>query len=587
MTLQKVVGEAEKVFPQEMDGYFLGQVHSVQEKIEHLANDYRISVLKRMIPLNHEHLDPKHPKFHKLPDDLIVSIKRDGGYNALYYDDQTEPHSLFINQGGRAIYNLPVNKIFEHVLDQINENVEPLKKLLTSFNKKTVFKSSETIHDLIIAGEMFANIQKPGDRPRVFDYLKLLRNPENKKDLENLHYEVFDVLSMNDVDLLDLSYEYRIQLCSFLFPRIKGKENFPIKVVEYQMNVKARDLQELYEKWVVKEHHEGLVIRTKYNMAYKVKPRFDIDAVIIGFSEMLQEDLIEGKEAISSILTAVMRNDGTYQELARVGGGLTQVQREQFHALLKDDIIPSDYKATMPDGRAYHFVRPKQVIQIIYSDILDETASGQPIEKMALQFDNDTYKIIRSVPFVALISPRYEILRTEVNSNLYPSLEFANVKTPTYYDVNIKQITDLVPIPTFDRLKAEQELPESEIFLRLVFKSKWAGVESVKKFLLVSTNKHELDPTYPNFLLYYADYQYYRSVPLLQDVYPFNSLDKALKQLNFLFLRPDNPGEGFLNTTEDGIKRSIILPPHDFYLHSDIEKKLSNSLDEVIKTNLL
>jgi hypothetical protein len=281
---------------------------------------------------------------------------------------------------------------------------------------------------------------------------------------------------------------------------------------------------------------------------------------------------------------AVMRDDGTYQEVAHVGGGFSEKQRIDFYNLLKDDIVESDYKATKRDGRAFHFIIPKYVIQLIYSDIITEGASGTTINKVALRFDDNTWKMIQAVPFVSIISPQFELLRSEVDNNLYSSLEYANIKSATHYDVNINQISSIVPIESPKTVEAQKELPSVTILLKLVFEGKWGGVESAKKILFWETNKHEIDPSYPRYIIYLTDYSYTRSNPLEQEIYPFNSLEKAIRHINFLFKRPDNPSEGLLDNKQEALKRSLLKPPYKLEINQKIEDLLKVHLDNVIKS---
>jgi hypothetical protein len=581
------MGVAEKDFESIFEGYWLGTVHSANKNIEHLTDDYKFSVLKRMIPLNPEYLDSKNPNFHRLPNDLIVSVKRDGGYHTLYYDMKGTPESVLCNSpGGRIIYNLPVNKEIQKRIKDINTRyLTELRNILRKYNKLQIFAQKKRIETIVLAGELFANVKKINDRPRVFDYIKLTRNPESINDLNKIHYDVFDIISINEVNLLDISYEYRIDLVDWFFPRVfKGKDEPKAKVVEHKTGVKSEEVLELYKKWVINEYNEGIVIRTKYNMSYKVKPRFDIDAVIIGFTEMLQEEKINDQDAINSLMVAVMRDDGTYQEVAHVGGGFSEKQRIDFYNLLKDDIVESDYKATKRDGRAFHFIIPKYVIQLIYSDIITEGASGTTINKVALRFDDNTWKMIQAVPFVSIISPQFELLRSEVDNNLYSSLEYANIKSATHYDVNINQISSIVPIESPKTVEAQKELPSVTILLKLVFEGKWGGVESAKKILFWETNKHEIDPSYPRYIIYLTDYSYTRSNPLEQEIYPFNSLEKAIRHINFLFKRPDNPSEGLLDNKQEALKRSLLKPPYKLEINQKIEDLLKVHLDNVIKS---
>jgi len=573
----------EKEFDASFEGYWLGTTHSAIKKIKNTTDDYKLKVLKRLIPLNPEYLDQEHPKFQKLSNDLVVTIKRDGGYYTFYYDKRSKPESIFTNSpGGRAIYNLPVGKELNNNIDEINTKlIDKLKSQLKRIGKEEVFQDEEEIVSIVLAGELFANIKNKGDRPRVFDLIKHLRNPDSLEDLEKIHYDIFDIISINKVEMTNLPYELRIRLIDNLFPR-EDDDAPKAKVIKYKKDVKAEQLQEIFKEWVIEDHHEGLVIRNKYNLSFKVKPQFDVDAVIIGFSELLAEKRIGGEEGISSLLVAVMRDDGTYQELAHVGGGFNEEQRVDFYKLLIDDVVESSYRATKRDGRAYHFVKPKYVVQIIYTDIIEETASGRTIYHMALKYENDKWESIQSLPFISIISPRFELLRSEVDLEHYPSLEFANVKKPVNYEVNISQITSLVPIEIPKTLEAKT-LPNITMIFELVFEGKWSGVLSAKKILFWATNKHDIDPMYPKYVVYFADYNYTRATPLTQDIYPFNSLEKAINHINWIFKRPDNANKGLLDNKGTRLKGSIIAKPHKFNVNDEYKPQIVKGLDPTIR----
>ena len=582
----KIVGSPEKTFNNSFGDYWLGKVQSVNRGIIRIANDYKVNQLKKMRPLKPRALNPRSKKYIKFEDGLVVTVKKDGEFNLFYYDDDAEPISVFCNTpNGRARYNLPVNNEIHRKIEKINndkENFEKFHIFLRNLLKKNVFnRNSMAINKLVLAGELHANIKKESSRPRVSDFLKISRNPQNFEDLEKIHYDIFDILSINDVDIQVLPYEIRLKIINSLFPRTI--EENKVKIIKNEVNVKGKKAHEIFNQWVEVENEEGIVILDKYNKAFKVKKVHEIDAVIIGFVEMLKEKRIRGFDSISALLVALMRNDGSYQVLAIVGGGFEEDQRIDFYKLLKDDVVRSKYKETNREGRAFRFVKPKYVIELRYLDMISKDYEGNPRLKMALEFVNDEWTIKRVVPFISLISPYYKILRTEINKEDLPTLEFANPKSPIYEDVKIDQVFDIANIESPRAISEIQELQQSEMLFKVFYNVKWGGVDSAKKILIWKTNKEEIDKTYPKYVVYYADYSYMRAKPLEQQIYPFNSLTKAIKHLNFIYKRPDNPQKGFFDAkTQTTLKKSIQNPPHKIYVHNDIKELLKQELESEV-----
>lgn len=581
MKMQKIVGPLEKSFDR-YGNYWIGKVQSANKEIIHITNDYKKNQLKKMKALNPHFLKPGSRKFIHFEDGLVVSVKKDGEFNLLYYDVDEEPLSIFCNSpNGRAKYSLPVSREIHQKIEDINndkESIEKLRLLLISYLEKDVFKTnSMKIKKLVLAGELHANVVKASDRPRISDFIKLSRTPQSLEDLEHIHYDIFDILSINDVNLQILPNEYRFKIIEALFPR---NEEMKVKTIQHKLNVKGKKVHEIFNQWVEQENQEGLVVHDKFNRSFKVKKVHTIDAVVIGFVEMLKEKRIRGFEAVSALLLALMREDGSYQVLAIAGGGLAEDQRIDFHKLLKNDVVKSKYKETNREGRAFRFVKPKYVVEIRYLDMITEDYDGNPKYKMALEFQNNEWYVNRAAPFVALINPYYKILRTEVNNEDYPSLEFANPKTATYEDLKVDQIFNIVDLESPRSISEFQELPQSNILFRVVYNVSWGGVNSAKKILIWSTNKSEIDKSFPKYIVYYADYSHLRSKPLDQQIYPFNSLNKAVKHLNFIYKRPDNPTKGFFDAkTKTTLKKSIKTPPHSILVHDSVKDILKQELE--------
>ncbi len=595
---EKITGTYEKRFDGNYGNYWLGKTQSANKLIINETNNYKKKQLKTMKSLNPRILNPRSRRYINFEDGLIVTVKRDGEFNTCYYDIKNEPGSIFCNSPrGRARYNLPVNREIHSKIKKINSEAISIKKIrniLGTNISEFSDKDFEKIDRIFIAGELFVNVTKKTTRPRVSDFLAISKNPKSREDLENVYYDVFDIISINGINVLNLSYEFRLAIIDILFPREKKKikgdsEGNKVKVIPYEKEVQGKTAHLLYNQWVEQENQEGIVIHDIFKKVYKVKKVHTIDAIIIGFSEMLKEKRIRGFDAVSALLVALMRSDGTYQILTRVGGGIEEDQRIDLYKLLKDDIVKSKYKETNREGRAFRFVKPKYIIQLKYLDIISEDFEGRSKLRMALEFKDNLWTIKRVVPFVSLINPYFNTMRSEIDKELYPTLEYENPKQPIYEDVKIDQIFDVAPIDSPRIISdIDEEMSKIKILLRIVFQVKWGGVSSAKKILLWETNKHEVDNAFPRYIVYTGDYSYKRSKPLDQSIYPFTSLEKAIKHLNYIFKRPDNKNKGFLDTkTQTTLKKSIKTPPYDLFIDDDIKRKMEESLEEPMKDLIL
>ncbi len=582
---KKTIKPAEKEYGQEMGHYWMGPTFSVHKKIQVLTDRYKQNYLKKMFSIDPSELKLKSRRFRDLPDDLVVSVKRDGGYYLYYYDVNSEPLSIFCNSpNARALYNLPASREIEENIARVNESgLFEFKNALKNLTGRNFFEVQENIWSIVLTGELFANIIKENDRPRVFDLITLMRNPVSMKDVDAINYDIFDILSINGMEVLDFPYDKRLKIAELLFP---PEDGLKANIIEHEKEVKHGDIIKLFGKWVEKQNHEGLVIRTKFGDLYKVKNVFDLDAVIIGYVEMAREKTLGGERAVSSVLLALMRSDGTFQELCRMGGGFTYEQRVELFHLIKDDIVESTFHAAKGDGRAYHFVRPKHVVQIKYMDLVTEGILGEPIRRMAIKFEDDKWTPIRSVPFVSVISPRYDVMRSAIDNEKYPSLAYVNPKDVTYQDLKIEQVLDLVPIDTPATVQELEDLPQSKILFKVVFQGKWAGVLSAEKIILWATNKHEFNTSYPNYVVYHGSYSHTRSKPLVLNVYPFISLDKAIFHINWIFKRPDNPIKGFFDKTGTKLKKSLVAKPYKLEVEEAFKPLLLKGLENEIESLL-
>ena len=121
-------------------------------------------------------------------------------------------------------------------------------------------------------------------RNRVHHVFKILRNPKSADDLDKLGLAVFDIIELD---------EKPVPACADVFDFLdkcfgKGKLSH---IAEFRVLETLDAVKDLFEKWVVGDGSEGLVVRHDQAGWFKLKVRHNIDAAIIGFSEVLLEKL--------------------------------------------------------------------------------------------------------------------------------------------------------------------------------------------------------------------------------------------------------------------------------------------------------
>lgn len=437
------------------------------------VQEYRRRASSRLKPLDLEGLSKEIS-----PGDYHVSRKVDGEFTVLVYRDG---HAFSINPGGTIRVGLP----------WIEEAAKLLKKAKVS--------------EAMIAGELY--VDRKDRRPRVHDVSTVARQPQSKDDLQSLKFAVFDVISKDRAPLVG-GFEATWQQIQQWFA--KGKSVHPVEAV------KAADeaaINKLFSKWVEDEGAEGLVIRSDTSGQFKVKPRHTLDAVVIGFTEAIDDR----QGMLHDLLLAVMRSDGTLQVLSHVGGGFTEEQRRELLSDLRDLAVDSDYAEINSDHVAYQMVRPEVVVEISCLDLISSSTRGAPINRMVLDFSRNgstKYRVVRRLPLVSVISPVF--LRCREDKRVNPQ------------DVRVQQVGDLVEVPLIDRDAREISRPASQILYREVYTKKLKGETMVRKFVMWATNKSTDSDEYPAYVIHYTDFSPNRQSPFSREIRVSNSKEQIL-----------------------------------------------------------
>jgi hypothetical protein len=272
----------------------------------------------------------------------------------------------------------------------------------------------------------------------------------------------------------------------------------------------AKDIKKLYETQVEKEGDEGLVARSDAAGMFKIKPKHTLDVVVVGFTEGTEDR--EGM--LHDVLVAVMRKEGAFHLLGRVGGGFTDEERRDMFSDLKDIACDSEYHEVNADRVAYQMVRPELVFEISCLDMIAETTRSGPVDRMVLSWNSERslYQIVRHMPLAGVLSPQF--IRRRDDKSVVPA------------DLSLKQISDVVEVPLANKNALKIAFPKSEIIKRTVYTKVQKGSTMVRKLVLWKTNKEKESVDYPAYVVYGTDFSPNRKTPLNRDIRVSDSLEQ-------------------------------------------------------------
>ncbi len=452
-------------------GYCIGKAPDLADPALHVkAQDYkrRLSSLMKAISTEDAFRMPKARGY-------FVTRKYDGENAMLFFDGEK---MISVNPGGTARIGLPC---FEEAAGLL---------------KKAKVKSC------ILGAEIYVK-DKASNANLVQQVVRILRSPSSKEKLDNLGLAIFDVIEVDEKPLESTAKVFELLQKWFA----KGKQ---VHAVDHRKVDKVDAIMEMFTEWVVGDGAEGVVVRHDQAGWYKIKIRHTLDVAIIGYSEGTDAR----KGMLHDLLVAVMRQDGTFHEFTRVGGGFTDEDRKTIASEMKRRIVPSDYVAVNNDYVAYEMIHPGPVIEISCLDMISERVRGGPVKRMVLDWDGKRYSAVVRMPLVSVISPQFIRIRDD--------------KEATPEDVNISQVSDLVRVPDADKSAHADDDPASEIIARTVYKKIMKGNTMVRKLLLWKTNKTDRND-FPGYVVYLTDFSPNRRNPLERDIKISNNENTARK----------------------------------------------------------
>ena len=434
---------------------------------ETIAKQYKCAVAAKYRPLKPEEIS-------LIPSGKIfVSKKIDG-----------ELWLAHINKKGATLFAKGGRFIKEGII------IESLKACLPN-----------NVENLIVAGELF--VQKDF-RERVGDVSKAI----SEKDFKNLSFAIFDLIKIEGKSL-PLNYEKKLQELQLIF---KQKNN--LKVIETKEISDKNNLKDFYEKSVKIENAEGIIIRTGSEITYKVKPSISIDALVVGFTNKVNEP-----EKVRSVLLGLKRDDNSIQ-LIGACGNLSGSLKEELYRKLEDIECGSKFRHSSSDGNLYRFVKPQMVLEVKCTDIQGEDSNDNSIRRMVLEFKNNIWEPLALTDCVSLIHP--VILRERLDKNTDVT------------DVRISQIESFLDSKKIKEKIKQIELPKSKIYDRKVWTKDGKNGISIRKIITLKTSKSEIWDGWPEWIVFYSDFSSGRKSPLERKLKTAQNEEEANKIVNNL-----------------------------------------------------
>lgn len=441
----------------QMTGYREGKIDAIDAETSSKALSYKKNFLKEFISIYPQMID------RRLGDGrYYVTRKYDGEFATIIYENGI---AVTINRSGRIRADLPC----------IREAARLLKKA--------------GVKQAIIPAEIY--VDDTDKHTRTHDLIHAL---SKEGDVRILHLAAFDILELGNRPYKPENY---IQTHEQLVRWFGGNER--VKPVEMEVADSSKRVKEIYHQWVDEGTAEGIVVRSDLPFVFKIKPRHYLDAVVIGYTEGTGEQLGQAR----TFLIAMMPEEGKYQVVGHVGGGMKSELKKSVLKHFESRIVDSEFIDTDSNYVAFHMVEPDTVMEFSIRDVIYETANGAVLNTI-LRYENKRWKVENTVTGISFVAPVFERFRED--------------KTAHAADVRLSQIEDFASFEPEEIVSSPAvEKAESEILLRDVYRKKLGDKSMLQKYVILKTNK-EKTGDFPAYVLHYTNYSSNRQEPLQREI---------------------------------------------------------------------
>ena len=430
-----------------------------EQPLKTLTDSYRQVVAQRFTPCGPEDL----PRFLSTPP-FYVSRKIDG---ELWFIERTAQGARLIAPNGR-----------------IATGDFPLLSASKALEVGTV-----------LAGELYSTAN--GVRERVTDVATGLAGTG-----EDLAFAAFDLVTHSGQNWQDLPYPQRLELLKSL--KAFGSSEFSMNPVAEVDTVS--DVQSSYDNIVVNNSAEGLVVRCADGRAFKVKPTFSLDLVILGFTTRANKD---NADEVRSLLIG-LSDDDVFIPLGTVGNSSESFDRVELLQKLSTIVVESEYRRAASNGQMYVMTKPEILIECTVLDAQSLNSTGKSIRQPRLKLDNGKWLAGPSRPAVSLLNAAVSRIRDD--------------KADVPSGARWSQIDGFLSNESVEKSK---ELAASKIIRREVWAKTTGDKTDVRKLVVWQTNKANMDTNFPEFVVHWTDYSSTRKEPLSREVKLAPSLKAA------------------------------------------------------------
>lgn len=459
------------------NGYLEGKSDAIDQTSAAKAAAYKKDFLKKFIAISPEQIN------RRLGDTKYwVTRKYDGEYANLFYEDG---QAVILNRSGRVRSGLPCTD-------------EAAKRL-----------QDAGIRQAVIPAELYVYNEKK--KTRVNDLINALAD---EKKIGTLRLACYDILELNGKEFKPDNYgEVLEELDKLLKTGKPPKGGNLIHPVDWTVAKDNTEVKKLFAQWVEKEASEGLVVRSEMPFVWKIKPRHNIDAVVIGFTEGTGD----AKGQVRTMLLALMPEEGRYQVVTRIGGGMTEKQKKELYAYFYPRIMPSEFIETDSNHVAFQMVEPELVLEFSVNDVRWESPDGL-ISNPVLEIVEGVYKLSATVDGISVVAPIIERIRED--------------KTADAGDVRLAQVESISSFePEEMKRVAAPKLRDSEVIFREVYRKEIGEKVMVLKFIGWKTNK-EKTGEWPAYVLHVSNFSSNRQQHLTRDVEITDDYDQLMELRN-------------------------------------------------------
>jgi ATP-dependent DNA ligase len=344
----------------------------------------------------------------------------------------------------------------------------------------------------IVAGELYARV--PDRRERVGDLAAALAR-DGAEAPDGIAFAVFDGIQLAGQPL-PIAYDEKLQALSTCLT-----SDSHLHVIEVLALHTGLEVAQHFESTVLTTGSEGLVVRHTNGVIYKVKPEISLDAVVIGYTVKADQP-----QACRSLLLGLRTADGLFAVVGACGNLGDDAQRAAWFDRLQPLSVTSQIRRASDSGGLYQFVQPQFVAEFIVTDLQGELSDGsRPMAQMAT-FDESGWSRAGSIPSASLIHPVFTRLRED--------------KECDEVSVRFAQLQDYLPVESVRTTATALALPVSNLIRREVWTKTTKGQLAVRKLLVWKTNKSEVSPVFPAYVVHWTDYSAGRAEPLDRDVRP-------------------------------------------------------------------